>query len=76
MLPRLIQKISQDAFLREISSSEELIELLTLDELAGELVVRKEKAAMLAHRNIGCYKIGNRVLVSRKALDDILTNSQ
>lgn len=67
-----MQELSQEAFWRDAGSSEGLDELLTVDELASCLDVRKEKASMLAHWAIGCYRVGNRILVSRKAVDEFL----
>jgi hypothetical protein len=65
MSRHLMRRLSQKAFLKDVSNPEQLDELLTLDDLALYLSVRKEKASMLAHCAIGCYKIGSRVFVSR-----------
>lgn len=67
-----MQKLSQEAFLRDVRSSEKLVRLITVSELAELLNVRKEKATMLAYWAIGCYKVGNRLFVSEQELDIFL----
>jgi hypothetical protein len=63
MSRHLMRGLSQKAFLK--ASPEQLDELLTLDGFGTISERREEKAFMLAHWAIGCYKIGSRVFVSR-----------
>jgi hypothetical protein len=72
MSRHLMQKLSQEAFLTDVSSPEELVDLITLEELGRELNIHKQKASMLAHWALGCYKVGSRVLVSRNKLEVFL----
>lgn len=67
-----MQKLSQRAFLKDVSSSEEIDQLLTLAELARELDISSQKAIMLAHWAVGYHKVGRRTLISQKNLDQFL----
>ena len=48
-------------------------QLLTFDEVAQILGVRKDKASMLVHWAIGHYRISGKVRTSRRLVNQFLT---
>jgi excisionase family DNA binding protein len=69
MSRRLTQLASPGKFSRGESSLEEL---LTVGEVAAELNVTKDKAAMLTHWGVGLHRVGRKVLVSRRLLNQFV----